>query len=155
MRRRRGFSLKNPINNRPTVEDLRLSRYSIRPYQTMYIMADLSDRHDQAAAQLTLLPQPLNECLLCKIQYFSNGTLIIRPDFNTNRNGYIVETGTFYNEIYQYHLDFASIQIRVEDFIKEKRIFEEILRRKQNRIVEVLGKKFECVRLICSHRINR
>ena len=154
IRKRQGFSPKNPINNRPTSDDVRLSRYSTFPFQTMYIMADLSDRLDQAAAQLTLLPQPIQEHLLCKIQFFSNGTLLIGPDFNTHRRGYVIETGGFGNEVYQYHLDLASIPIQVDDWKREQRLVKEIFLRQQRLLAESLGAEFRCVTAFFSARVT-
>ena len=118
----------------------------------MYTMADLSDRHDQATAQLTLLPQPLQEHLLCKIQFFSDGTLVIGPDLNAHRRGYVIETGTFYNEVYQYHLDFASIPIQVDDLKREQRLVKAIFLRQERLLAESLGVEFRCVRSFFSDR---
>ena len=117
----------------------------------MYIMADLSDRTEQATAQLVLLPQPIEEHILCKIQVFSNGKLVIAPDFNTNKMAYVTETGSFYNEVYQYYLEHASMPMQIDDWKREKTLLDEIYRRQQRQLIESVGKKFECVR-ISSHR---
>lgn len=133
------------VNEKPDPEELLANHLAVVPYQTMYIMADLTDRMEQATAQLVLLAQPVNEHVLCKIRVYSNGTLVFQPDFNTEKPAYVIETGTFHNEVYQYYLEHASVPIHPEDLIRERRLFNEIALRQKKQLAEFVGTDFDRV----------
>ena len=127
---------------RPTDEQLHVSHFATAPPRTMYIMVDLSDRITTATAQLVLLPQPIQQHVLCKIQYHSDGYLQIEPDFNEHRTPYLIETGNYYNEVYQYYLEHASTPIQTEDLIMEKRILDQIISHQRSLLKPVVGNEF-------------
>ena len=133
------------VNEKPELDELLANHLAVLPYQTMYIMADLRERMEQATAQLVLLAQPVDEHVLCKIQVFSNGTLVFQPDFNTEKAAYVIETGTFHNEAYQYYLEHASLPIARDDLIQEQRLFNEIASQQQKKLAELRGNEFERV----------
>ena len=108
-------------------------------------MADLNDKIDTATAQLAFLPQPPNEHVLCRILAYSDGTIVIEPDFNTGKLAYMIETGNFHNEVYQYYLEHASIPINKDDLIKERRLLSEICLRQQTYISQNVGNEFDTV----------
>jgi Meckel syndrome type 1 protein len=112
----------------------------------MYIMADLNDRVDHATAQLVIGPPILpNEHVLCLIRVYSNGTIVLEPDFNTGKMAYIVETGTVNNEVYHYYLEHASLSINMEDLVKERKLFNEVCLRQQTHLAQVVGNDFDTV----------
>ncbi|CAF1246849.1 unnamed protein product [Adineta steineri] len=130
------------IKQKPTSEDLLINHYGSLPRQTMYIMADLSDTTNMATTQLAIFPQPPNEHVLCRIHY-SNNTIILEPDFNTDKMAYIVETGNLNNEVYQYYLEHVSIPIDLPDLVKERRLFNEICLKQQTKIAQIVGNEFD------------
>ncbi len=111
----------------------------------MYIMADLSDSIDTATAQLVVVPQPPNEHVLCTICVYSNGTIVLEPDFNNGKMAYIIETGNTNNEVYHYYLEHSSISINMDDLIKEKKLFNEVCLRQQTHIAQIVGNEFDTV----------
>ncbi len=111
----------------------------------MYIMADLSDKIDTATAQLILVPQPPNEHILCTIHVYSNGTIVLEPDFNNGKMAYIVETGNLNNEVYHYYLEHASIPINMDDLMKERKLFNEVCLRQQTYRAQIVGTEFDTV----------
>ncbi|CAF3353151.1 unnamed protein product [Rotaria sp. Silwood1] len=133
----------NLINRKPTPDDIRTNHLASLPHQTMYIMADLSDIIDTASAQLLIVPQPMNERVLCTIKFYSNGTIVLEPDFNTGKTPYIVETGNVNNEVYQYYLEHASMPINKDDFIKERKLSNEVRLKQQTRLAQLVGNDFE------------
>jgi hypothetical protein len=135
----------NIINTKPTPDDLRTSHLAALPHQTMYIMADLSDSINTATAKLVVVPLPPNEHILCTIYAYSNGTIVIEPDFNNGKMAYIVETGNLNNEVYHYYLEHASISMSIEDLIKERKLFNEFCLRQQTYRAQYVGTDFETV----------
>ncbi|CAF1039152.1 unnamed protein product [Adineta steineri] len=133
----------NLINRKPTPDDLRTNHYAALPHQTMYIMADLSDMIDNATAQLVVVPQPPNEHVLCIVRSYSNGTIVLAPDFNNGKMAYIVETGNTNNEVYHYYLEHGSIQINVDDLMKERKLFHEVCLRQQTHLAQMVGHEFD------------
>ncbi|CAF2742224.1 unnamed protein product [Rotaria sp. Silwood2] len=133
----------NLINRKPTPDDLRTNHLASLPHQTMYIMADLSDIINTATAQVLVLPQPINERVLCTIQVYSNGTIVLEPDFNNGKTAYIVETGNINNEVYHYYLEHASVLINKDDFTKERKLLNEVRLRKQTHLAQLVGNDFE------------
>ncbi len=112
----------------------------------MYIMADLSDKIDSTTAQLVVVPQPPNERILCTIYVYSNGTIVLEPDFNSGKMAYIVETGNLNNEVYHYYLEHASITINMDDLIKERKLFNEVCLRQQTHRSQIVGNDFDSVK---------
>jgi Meckel syndrome type 1 protein len=135
----------NIINRKPTPDDLRTNHLAALPHQTMYIMADLSDNIDTGAAQLIHIPQRPNEHILCMIHVYSNGTIVLEPDFNEGKMAYIVETGNLNNDVYHYYLEHASIAINLEDLIKERKLFNEVCLRQQTHRAQLIGNDFDTV----------
>ncbi|CAF0909047.1 unnamed protein product [Adineta steineri] len=133
----------NLINRKPTPDDLRTNHYAALPHQTMYIMADLSDIIDNATAQLVVVPQLPNEHVLCIVRSYSNGTIVLAPDFNNGKMAYIVETGNTNNEVYHYYLEHGSIQINIDDLIKERKLFHEVCLRQQTHLAQMVGHEFD------------
>jgi len=111
-------------------------------------MADLSDITDRATARLVVVPLPTNEHILCTIYVYSNGTIILEPDFNTGKMAYIVETGNLNNEVYHYDLEHASMTINMEDLIKERKLFNEVTLRQQTHRAQIVGNDFDTVNSI-------
>jgi hypothetical protein len=111
-------------------------------------MADLSDTIDTATAKLVVVPLPPNEHILCTIYVYSNGTIILEPDFNTGKMAYIVETGNLNNEVYHYDLEHASMIINMEDLIKERKLFNEVTLRQQTHRAQIVGNNFDTVNSI-------
>ena len=115
----------------------------------MYIMADLNDQVDLATAQLVIGPPQLpNEHVLCLIHVYSNGTIVLEPDFNNGKMAYIVETGNVNNEVYHYYLEHASTVINIDDLIKERKLFNEVCLRQQTHLTQIVGHDFDTVNLI-------
>jgi len=110
-------------------------------------MADLSDKIDTTTAQLVLVPQPPNEHILCTIYVYSNGTIVLEPDFNNGKMAYIVETGNLNNEVYHYYLEHASISINMDDLIKERKLFNEVCLRQQALRAQIVGNDFDSVKI--------
>ncbi len=111
----------------------------------MYIMADLSENIDTNPAALVLVRRQPNEHILCMIHAYSNGTIVLEPDFNNGKMAYIVETGNMNNEVYHYYLEHASIIINMEDLIKERKLFNEVCLRQQTHRAQMIGNDFDTV----------
>lgn len=109
-------------------------------------MADLSDPVETTAAALVVVPQAPNEHILCTIDVYSNGTIVMNPDFNEGKMAYIVETGDNNNQAYHYYLEHASIPISTEDLIRERKLFSEIALRRQTHRAQIVGADFDSVR---------
>ena len=136
----------NIINRKPTPDDLRTNHLAALPHQTMYIMADLSERIEtRAVAQMVPVVQKPKEFILCMIHVYSNGTIVLEPDFNTGKMAYIVETGNLNNDVYHYYLEHASVQINMEDLIKERKLFNEVCLRQQTHRAQLVGNDFDSV----------
>jgi len=108
-------------------------------------MADLSENIDTNPAALVLVRRQPNEHILCMIHAYSNGTIVLEPDFNNGKMAYIVETGNMNNEVYHYYLEHASIIINMEDLIKERKLFNEVCLRQQTHIAQIVGNEFDTV----------
>ncbi|UJR26255.1 hypothetical protein I4U23_007595 [Adineta vaga] len=146
--RRRGtnrtrLQKNNLVNEKPTLPELREEHYATKPHQTMYIMADLSDKIEVASAQLVVVPQAPNERVLCTVRVYSHGTLILEPDFNDGKMAYIVETGNVNNEVYHYYLEHGSQSINMDDLIKERKLFNEVCFRQQTHLAQIVGNEFD------------
>jgi hypothetical protein len=136
----------NIINRKPTPDDIRTNHLAALPHQTMYVMADLSERIETSAvAQMVPVLQKPSEHILCMIHVYSNGTIVTEPDFNTGKMAYIVETGNLNNDVYHYYLEHASIKINVEDLIKERKLFNEVCLRQQTHRAQLVGNDFDTV----------
>ena len=136
----------NIINQKPTPDDRRTNHYAAVSHQTMYIMADLSDPVETTAAALVVVPQAPNERILCTIDVYSNGTIVMNPDFNEGKMAYIVETGDQNNQAFHYYLEHASTPINTEDMIRERKLLSEILSRRQTHRAQIVGTEFDTVR---------
>ncbi|CAF3225602.1 unnamed protein product [Rotaria sp. Silwood2] len=68
-------------------------------------MADVSHR----IATTTDNSQSINEHVLCRIQAYSNGIIVVEHDFNNGKLAYVIETGYTNKIFYQYYLEHASI----------------------------------------------
>jgi len=108
-------------------------------------MLDLNDQIDATTGLVTKASFPLGQHVLCTIQIYANGTIVLEPDFNSGKMAYIVETGALHNEVYHYYLEHASIPISTEDFLKERRLFDEIALRKQTHRLQIVGNEFDAV----------
>jgi hypothetical protein len=118
------FPKTDIINQKPTSDELQINHVASLPYQTMYIMADLSD-----ITQSVIFRQSLNEYVLCRIHIYSNGTIVLEPDFNTDKIAYLIKTKNFNNDIRQYYVERASISISMNDLIIERRLYSKGPRR--------------------------
>lgn len=116
----------------------------------MYIMADLSDHVDAATAQVVVVPQKVNERVLCTVRMYSNGTIVLEPDFNNGKPAYIVETGNVNNEVYHYYLEHGSLSISMDDLIKERKLFHEVCLRQQTHLSQIVGNEFDAVSMRAS-----
>ncbi|CAF0729111.1 unnamed protein product [Didymodactylos carnosus] len=125
----------NLVNYKPNPDELRSNHYATLPHETMYIMADLSDNSD--------VPQLTNQYVLCTIEYYPNGTVVLKPDFNIGKVPYMIETGTVGNEVYQYYLEHSSTKINMDDLIKETRLLNEVSLRHQTYLMQMVGNEFD------------
>ncbi|CAF0929463.1 unnamed protein product [Rotaria sordida] len=129
----------NLINQKPTFDIIRTNHFTSLPYQTMYLMADLS----QTINTTTDVSQSTDEHVLCRIDVYSNGTIILEPDFNNGKLAYLVETGKIDRAFYQYYLEHASISITNDYLIKERRLMNEICTRQQIYLSNIVGNEFD------------
>ncbi|CAF2688039.1 unnamed protein product [Rotaria sp. Silwood2] len=83
-------------------------------------MADVSHR----IATTTDNSQSINEHVLCRIQAYSNGIIVVEHDFNNGKLAYVIETGYTNKIFYQYYLEHASISVTKDYLIKAKKINE-------------------------------
>lgn len=121
---------KSNINNQcPALGDLQTNHLASFPYQTMFIMAGLSDGKDATINQLSNYSQSVNEYVLCCIDSYSNGTVILESDFNNDNVSYVLETRSLHSDFFYYCLEHASTVIALHDLMKERRLFNDIFTR--------------------------
>jgi hypothetical protein len=133
------------VNRKPTDEDIRVNHYGTLPHQTMYIMLDTSQHTDSTVDSSQFNRTRSNELTICSICVYSNGTLIIEPDFNAGKMAHIVETDTLNNEVFHFYLEHASINIQEDDLIKETKLFVEVCNRQRMYLAQLVGNQFESV----------
>ncbi|CAF1315330.1 unnamed protein product [Rotaria magnacalcarata] len=133
----------NLINENPTLDEIQTNHFASLSYQTMYIMADLSDRIDTTADAVARGSRTTNEHVLCQINVYSNGTIVLKPDFNTGKLAYMIESKNFNNDFYQYYIEHASIPVTKDDLSREKRLLTEFYARQQVYLTKMVGKKFD------------
>jgi hypothetical protein len=84
-----------------------------------------------------------DEKVLCCIKIDSNGAIIMKPNFNPK--AYIVQTGGFSRETYEYSLQHVSSPITTESLLKEQRLHKELYLRHSDYLRNLVGTEFKMV----------
>ena len=114
----------------------------------------------------SLLPRKI-EVVLCCIKIYSNGMVIVKPDFNSTKKPYVVETGGFANgtlfesqmcktkqnqtlfcflqETYEYIIENVSAKITEENLLRELKLHDELYTRHSNFVKSLVGNEFNTV----------
>lgn len=83
------------------------------------------------------------ERVLCCIRIDSNGCIIMKPKFNLTGVPYLVQTGGFARETYQYSLEHVSGTITADNLLKEHRLHKELYMRHSEYLKNLVGKEFK------------
>lgn len=109
------------------------NKASSTQYHKMTIMADISSNASG------MLP---GECVLCSMKVDSSGTIIIKPDFNSNSKPYVIGSGIYGNDTFEYIIENVSTQISQEDLFRELKLQNELYARHVNFVKNLVGSDF-------------
>jgi hypothetical protein len=84
-----------------------------------------------------------DEKVLCCIKIDSNGAIVMKPNFSSD--SYIVQTGGFARETYEYYLEHVSTRISAENLLKEHRLHKELYMRHSEYLRNLVGHEFKMV----------
>nr|XP_020454213.1 Meckel syndrome type 1 protein isoform X2 [Monopterus albus] len=123
------------INWEPTEEFVKSSHVVNNAMQTMHIMGDLGPPGR--------LGQKENECLLVTIKTDSNGTVIVKPDFNKGREPYRIVTEGEKKEVWRLTVENVSKAMKPDDKDREQKIYKDLHARHKDYLNSLLGQDFE------------
>ena len=84
-----------------------------------------------------------DECVLCSIKIDSNGTMVVKPDFSSKP--YIVQTGGFAKETYEFTIEHVSSKITTDELLREHRLHRELYLRHSEYVKNLVGSSFKMV----------
>lgn len=130
-----GVSKSKIINWEPTEDFIRNSHVVNSTMQTMHIMGDLGPPGR--------LGDKTNECLLLTIKTDGNGTVIVKPDFNTGKEPYRIVTEGEKKEVWCLRVEDVSASMNTEDKEKELRMYKDLYVRHKEYLNSLVGPDFE------------
>uniref|UniRef100_A0A3P8TXP5 MKS transition zone complex subunit 1 n=1 Tax=Amphiprion percula TaxID=161767 RepID=A0A3P8TXP5_AMPPE len=105
------------INWEPTEEFVKNSHVVNNAMQTMHIMGDLGPTGR--------LGQKENECLLITIKTDGSGTVIVKPDFNKNKEPYRIVTDGDRREVWRLTVENISTTMKPEEKDREQNMYKD------------------------------
>ncbi|XP_028662775.1 Meckel syndrome type 1 protein isoform X2 [Erpetoichthys calabaricus] len=121
----------------PTEEFLKGSHVLNTPVQTMHVMADLGPYGKLGLRE--------NEYVLCTIRVDSNGVITVKPDFNSNKEPYRLETAGDKRELWRYTMENVSTGLNAEEQDREQRVYRDLYSRHKEYLSSLVGQDFEMV----------
>uniref|UniRef100_A0AAQ5Y8B8 MKS transition zone complex subunit 1 n=1 Tax=Amphiprion ocellaris TaxID=80972 RepID=A0AAQ5Y8B8_AMPOC len=115
------------INWEPTEEFVKNSHVVNNAMQTMHIMGDLGPTGR--------LGQKENECLLITIKTDGSGTVIVKPDFNKNKEPY--------REVWRLTVENISTTMKPEEKDREQNMYKDLYVRHKEYLNSLVGQDFE------------
>uniref|UniRef100_A0A8C5ED00 MKS transition zone complex subunit 1 n=1 Tax=Gouania willdenowi TaxID=441366 RepID=A0A8C5ED00_GOUWI len=123
------------INWEPTEEFVKNSRMVNNAMQTMHVMADLGPSGR--------LGQKENECLLLTIKTDANGTVIVKPDFNKNKEPYRILTEGEKKDVWRLWVENVSAPMKSEEKEREQNMYKDLYVRHKEYFNSLVGQDFE------------
>lgn len=123
------------INWEPTEEFVKSSHVVNHVMQTMHIMGDLGPPGRRG--------QKENECLLLTIKTDGSGTVIVKPDFNKDREPYRIVTEGEKREVWRLTVENVSTSMNPEEKEKEQNMYRDLYVRHKEYLNSLVGQDFE------------
>uniref|UniRef100_A0AAQ5YPP8 MKS transition zone complex subunit 1 n=1 Tax=Amphiprion ocellaris TaxID=80972 RepID=A0AAQ5YPP8_AMPOC len=124
------------INWEPTEEFVKNSHVVNNAMQTMHIMGDLGPTGR--------LGQKENECLLITIKTDGSGTVIVKPDFNKNKEPYRqVLNKPEAQEVWRLTVENISTTMKPEEKDREQNMYKDLYVRHKEYLNSLVGQDFE------------
>ncbi|XP_041865309.1 Meckel syndrome type 1 protein isoform X2 [Melanotaenia boesemani] len=123
------------INWEPTEEFVKSSHVVNNVMQTMHIMGDLGPPGRMG--------QKENECLLLTIKTDGSGTVIVKPDFNKDREPYRIVTEGEKREVWRLTVQNVSTTMNPEEKEKEQNMYRDLYVRHKEYLNSLVGQDFE------------
>ncbi|XP_070772940.1 tectonic-like complex member MKS1 isoform X2 [Enoplosus armatus] len=123
------------INWEPTEEFVKNSHVVNSTMQTMHIMGDLSPPGR--------LGQKENECLLVTIKTDGSGTVIVKPDFNKEKEPYRIVTEGEKREVWRLTVENVSTAMQPEEKEREQNMYKDLYVRHKEYLNSLVGQDFE------------
>ncbi|XP_070699949.1 tectonic-like complex member MKS1 [Pempheris klunzingeri] len=123
------------INWDPTEEFVKSSHVVTSSMQAMHIMGDLSPPGR--------LGQKENEYLLVTIKTDGCGTIIVKPDFNKDKEPYRIVTDGEKREVWRFTLENVSPAMQPEEKEREQNMYKDLYVRHKDYLNSLVGQDFE------------
>lgn len=119
----------------PSEEFVKNNHVINTPVQTMHIMGDLGPYGK--------LGQRENEYVLCTLRVDSNGVITVKPDFNSCKGPYRLETEGEKQELWSYVVENVSLSMSREEQDREQRVHKDLYIRHKEYLNSLVGQDFE------------
>uniref|UniRef100_A0A3P8VI02 MKS transition zone complex subunit 1 n=1 Tax=Cynoglossus semilaevis TaxID=244447 RepID=A0A3P8VI02_CYNSE len=123
------------INWEPTDDFVKNSRVVNNAMQTMHIMGDLGPPGRLGVKE--------NEYLLLTIKTDGSGTVIVKPDFNTDKGPYRIVTKGEKREVWRLIVKNISPTMKTEDKDREQNMYKDLYTRHKEYLNSLVGQDFE------------
>ncbi|XP_058854239.1 tectonic-like complex member MKS1 isoform X2 [Acipenser ruthenus] len=119
----------------PSEEFVKNNHVINTPVQTMHIMGDLGPYGK--------LGQRENEYVLCTLRVDSNGVITVKPDFNSCKGPYRLETEGEKQYLWSYVVENVSLSMSREEQDREQRVHKDLYIRHKEYLNSLVGQDFE------------
>ncbi|XP_037323582.2 Meckel syndrome type 1 protein isoform X2 [Pungitius pungitius] len=123
------------VNWEPTAEFVKSSHVVNNAMQTMHIMGDL--------APAGRMGQKENEYLLVTIKTDCNGTVIVKPDFNNDKEPYRIVTAGDKREVWRLTVKNMCTTMQPEEKEREQNVYKDLYVRHKEYLNSLVGQDFE------------
>ncbi|KAL6098462.1 mks1 [Pungitius sinensis] len=123
------------VNWEPTAEFVKSSHVVNNAMQTMHIMGDL--------APAGRMGQKENEYLLVTIKTDCNGTVIVKPDFNNDKEPYRIVTTGDKREVWRLTVKNMCTTMQPEEKEREQNVYKDLYVRHKEYLKSLVGQDFE------------
>ncbi|KAK9536774.1 hypothetical protein VZT92_006535 [Zoarces viviparus] len=123
------------VNWEPTAEFVKSSHVVNNAMQTMHIMGDM--------APPERLGQKENEYLLVTIKTDGSGTVIVKPDFNKDKEPYRIVTAGEKREVWRLTLENVCTTMQPEEKEREQNMYKDLYVRHKEYLNSLVGQDFE------------
>ncbi|XP_040035532.1 tectonic-like complex member MKS1 isoform X2 [Gasterosteus aculeatus] len=123
------------VNWEPTAEFVKSSHVVNNAMQTMHIMGDL--------APAGRMGQKENEYLLVTIKTDGSGTVIVKPDFNDDKEPYRIVTAGDKREVWRLTVKNMCTPMQPEEKEREQNVYKDLYVRHKEYLNSLVGQDFE------------
>ncbi|KAM8897888.1 tectonic-like complex member MKS1 isoform 2-T2 [Spinachia spinachia] len=123
------------VNWEPTAEFVKTSHVVNNAMQTMHIMGDL--------APAGKMGQKENEYLLVTIKTDCSGTVIVKPDFNNDKEPYRIVTAGDKREVWRLTVKNMCTTMQPEEKEREQNVYKDLYGRHKEYLNSLVGQDFE------------